>query len=414
MEYIDINNTMNSLSFKQNKIIEAEFNQLEVQEEIEFKRFEDKTKFSLPNRNEQFHYINFEKSKEPISNCVFRDKVVIRTLYGSLTFENCRFEKSLEISLDESKDIDLSLFKLSFDDCFIEELNINNQHFKLNFYINSDKEDKNIIKTLNIKNSIFEQDFCIYNSEIEKIEIHDCDFNSLSEFNNVTFKNEFQFHEISYKGLTLFDKCTFECYADFEYIIFEKFTSFRGTKFNKGLVLDYTSSDNEINFFDIVVKDDILENKKTTRETYRIIKNQFEKIGNKIEANKYHALELDKRRQELETETPRNWKDWIVFKIHDLSSEHSTNWVRTLLWICFVGFATILSVHFDIAKDLFFHPNHFKFEYLLKIWIEFWQYVNITNVDKLKDSPFILFLNKVSLGYLYYQFLTAVRKDTRK
>ena len=36
------------------------------------------------------------------------------------------------------------------------------------------------------------------------------------------------------------------------------------------------------------------------------------------------------------------------------------------------------------------------------------------HLEKLKDKPFIFFLNKVSLGYLYYQFLTAVRKDTRK
>jgi hypothetical protein len=35
--------------------------------------------------------------------------------------------------------------------------------------------------------------------------------------------------------------------------------------------------------------------------------------------------------------------------------------------------------------------------------------------DKLTiRQVFVLFLNKVSLGYLYYQFLMSVRKDTRK
>ena len=85
-----------------------------------------------------------------------------------------------------------------------------------------------------------------------------------------------------------------------------------------------------------------------------------------------------------------------------------------LVCIASVSFFTIFLVHFDIVKDVFFNPSNFRIEYLQKIWDEFWQYVNITNLEKLKDKPFILFINKLSLGYLYYQFLTAVRKDTRK
>ena len=36
-------------------------------------------------------------------------------------------------------------------------------------------------------------------------------------------------------------------------------------------------------------------------------------------------------------------------------------------------------------------------------------------LDKsLEDNPFLLLFNKVTLGYLYYQFLIAIRKNTRK
>jgi hypothetical protein len=44
----------------------------------------------------------------------------------------------------------------------------------------------------------------------------------------------------------------------------------------------------------------------------------------------------------------------------------------------------------------------------------FFSFLQPKDLEKLKDKPFILFINKLSLGYLYYQFLTAVRKDTRK
>ncbi len=34
--------------------------------------------------------------------------------------------------------------------------------------------------------------------------------------------------------------------------------------------------------------------------------------------------------------------------------------------------------------------------------------------DDFKKSYIVMALNKVLLGYLYYQFVTATRKDTRK
>jgi len=68
-----------------------------------------------------------------------------------------------------------------------------------------------------------------------------------------------------------------------------------------------------------------------------------------------------------------------------------------------------------IKIGLVFNPVLFKVEYFGKIWNEFWQYCYIGNMsDKLKASPLIFLLNKISLGYLYYQFLISVRKDTRK
>ncbi len=99
--------------------------------------------------------------------------------------------------------------------------------------------------------------------------------------------------------------------------------------------------------------------------------------------------------------------DYIVFKLHHISSNHSTNWVLALLWIILVGFLTTIFLHLNAAKELFINP--FKaFDYLFK-------YIYIGNMDdELKHNSLVFLFNKVSLGYLYYQFLTAVRKDTRK
>ncbi|MDD4854213.1 MAG: hypothetical protein PHQ22_03805 [Sulfuricurvum sp.] len=272
--------------------------------------------------------------------------------------------------------------------------------FKKYFYINDeyDHDNKKIkINQIIIENSTFENDFGIYKAEINTIKIKNVDFEALSEFNEVVFQEEFDFREITYKGFTLFDKCIFNTKAEFEYIIFEKFTSFRGSMFNKGVTLDYTSGDKEINFFGINGLESKESKENTSRETYRIIKNNFEKIGNKIEANKYHALELDQKRRELEKNKWQNKLDYIVFKLHDLSSEHSTNWFLALFWIFIVSFFTNIWLSNELSINCLF------------------KYINIlSKIEDFGDSYLAMVFNKVSLGYLYYQFLTAVRKDTRK
>jgi len=42
------------------------------------------------------------------------------------------------------------------------------------------------------------------------------------------------------------------------------------------------------------------------------------------------------------------------------------------------------------------------------------KYATIVTYDDLKDHPKLFLLNKISLGFLYYQFILAVRKNTRK
>ncbi len=316
-------------------------------------------------------------------------------------FSGCVFNKNMHCNPLENSSVE-------FDNCTFKE------HFCINdgYYFENQKIK---ISDITIANSVFEKDFTAYKAKIDRIKIKNVDFESLSEFNDVIFQNEFDLKEISYKGFTLFDNCIFNTKAKLEYVIFEKFTSFRNSIFYKGLNLDFTSADKEINFFGIKGLENNKSKEETSQETYRIIKYNFEKIGNKIEANKYHALELDQKRRELEKNKWNNKKDYLVFKLHSWSSEHSTNWSLALLWIFAVGFLTVFSLHLDIAKDLFFQPNHFKIEYIGKMFSQFFKFIYIGNMDDiLKNNSFIFLLNKMLLGYLYYQFLISVRKDTRK
>jgi len=408
--------------------------------------FDDKKILSKIN-NEEFKSLAFK-------NCEFKNIEILNCQYA-LKFVNCSLENMLlKHSFNGMILEDCTIGDLFFVSCQISDANknynnmqivdgkinkfeIKNSSIPMNIHINHDSNKRLEIANLNITNSIFEKDFSFHNSIIENIKINNCDFNSLSEFNECEFKKKFDLSEVTYEGLTLFDDCVFSAKAEFKYIIFEKLISFRGSKFFTGLNLDYTSCEKEMNFFSAKELDTDNSKQETSQETYRIIKHQFEKLGNKIEANKYHALELDQKRRELEKEPTKNWKEYLVFKFHDLSSEHSTNWFRALLWILFIASATsLLNQSFWfllLAPIAYFVSTKCNDILSFKITVQILFYVivivihpniNIDDIFKFMSiitkqedfncNYFLMTVNKVSLGYLYYQFLMSVRKDTRK
>ena len=155
-----------------------------------------------------------------------------------------------------------------------------------------------------------------------------------------------------------------------------------------------------MNFFGIKELDEETSIENTNQETYRIVKYQLQKVGNIIDSNKYHALELEKKRKKVCDKSCKDKKflaDCIVLNIHKISSNYSTNWLFALGWIFVVG----LIFNLYITNELL-SMNIFKYISLL------------TNKEDFCSNYLLFILNKVMLGYLYYQFLTAIRKDTRK
>jgi hypothetical protein len=137
------------------------------------------------------------------------------------------------------------------------------------------------------------------------------------------------------------------------------------------------------------------------------MKHQFAKIGNVIESNIYHSLELNKKRKNLKLSF-FNISDIIVFWFHFIFSNHSRSWYVSLFWIVVTGSLTAYSLNTELYDSLGCINSYIFLE-------DTFQNMSIINLnEEIKKTPIIFLLNKVSLGYLYYQFLTAIRKDTRK
>lgn len=342
-----------------------------------------------------------------------------------IKFRDCTFNNlNIQSISEEAKKIDIiggSIVNFKLTDCEIFA----------KFYINKQDSENNkkiSISKLVIKNVVFHENFKLHNANVQILTVEDTDFKKHADFFQSKFEKgtlqqnknahikegDIAFKAINFKGLALFGDTEFKSKLIFKYVTFESFSHFRKAKLFQGLDLDYSNIQNEMNFFDVQKLDEEKAKNHTSQETYRIIKHNFEKIGNKIEANKYFALELEQKKNNLEKDNKAKTTDYIIFQVNWLSSNFGTNWLRVLCLICITSLLTICFLHIELLKQLFFHPNLFKIEYILKIIYSFFDHFYIFSTINTSKHPVIFLFHRLTLGYLYYQFLISIRKDIRK
>ncbi|WP_323596101.1 hypothetical protein [Aliarcobacter butzleri] len=302
-------------------------------------------------------------------------------------------------------------------------IRISTSKFYGKFYINKQfdgyKEEFSILKLL-IENSIFYDNFKLHKCKIEEIYIKDCDFERNVDFYKSKFlsgeKQDNQpigiyFHALNFRGLVLFGDIHFYKKFHLQYVTIEGYSHFINAIFDEGLDLDYANIQYEMNFFGCRGLEKLNSRKNTSQETYRIIKHNFKKLKNTIEANQYHSLELNRYRNNikilddfLNCKIPlQNILDWLVSFFHLFTSNYSKNWFLTLIWIVIVSIGTNLYLDNQIYLN-----KQISWECIFK-------YLNIlTNKDDFNNSYIAMTFNKVLLGYLYYQFLTAIRRNTKE
>jgi len=125
--------------------------------------------------------------------------------------------------------------------------------------------------------------------------------------------------------------------------------------------------------------------------------------------------------------------EWLIFKFHSLSSNHSQNWILSLLWI--INITTIYSIPESIT-DIDGYPigllSIFIFMQLLTFKLPIWSKkitliifplifsfkssITLTMFIKLtsSDITFFGFIFKVVIAYLIYQFVISIRQNMRR
>ena len=296
-------------------------------------------------------------------------------------------------------------------------------------------------RNINFNNCIFEDtvDFSKL-GVLHDITYMNCSFLKYTVFRDMEFRGNFifegckvheniKFRNIIFKNITSFIQSKFYKKVDFIHTRFEKLALLNSLEANK-LSLDNTFFSAESNFLNI-------KSGMGNRETARIIKNSFEQQNNIIEANKFYTLEMKEMEKELDV-----FKDpleWLVFKMHSISSNHSQDYILPILWIFNLALFYSLSVsslyhNFALGivsiTSMFLLSSIKNIDFLKTMLLvnlgvfSFLSYIKFDTIsDKInpfsimtsKDSiTFGLLLFKVTIAYLIYQFIISVRQNTRR
>lgn len=265
-------------------------------------------------------------------DCEFQEDVSISKqspLEFSL-FNNCKFLKRLELS---DQNFNFQPFNnTGGSELTCSKLKIENCTFSAKFLFNHTKLDEVIIK-----DSVFEEKFAFKKNSVDKFEIDNSNFKKLFDAYKTKFINFRSFKSI-YDDFVGFEKCQFGIseknsqekgcsVSSFTYTTFMSFTNFRSTKFNSGLDLQNTNLKEPPNFLNSE-----LDPEFTNRETFRVIKDSFDQIGNHIEANRFFVDEMRKYREELKLKKGCS-QEKFIFHLNYFVSNFGSSYVKPIMWI---------------------------------------------------------------------------------
>lgn len=393
---------------------------------------------------DKFIYSNIAKEKD-----VSKDSTLFNCTFNSIDCEGIIFEKPFIQIVDEKKCKhigDIKLVRCEFKDDFILKVTDNSDRDKLvEIKFNSiDFTDSTFHKKFKMQycnvenksifyNTKFKDLSDFYRTKFSEVIFERADFEDFVDFASTTFENKVSFEDTTFEAGAAFVKCNFNKETVFTYTSFEDKTFFNEAKFLNEINLETATFYKDVDFLKI-------KTEVANRETARKIKDSFEKQNNIIEANTFYALEMKEREKELtkDIKSGKNIVDWLIFKAHAISSNHSQDSVLPILWILNIA------LFYSMCVSTFYHNNALAFisalfmisflfskTTLLKIMLlanflifYFLSYINLDYLtDKInpfsimtsKDTmTFGLLLFKITIAYLIYQFIVSVRQNTRR
>jgi len=389
--------------------------------------------------NFQTSSLEIRETKLFFQNCQFNNnwQVAIHNLLpneNNVLYQKCEFNGDVNcLPTNGIVQINITLFR----DCnFQKELNFSELELKSPIFNNTSSLSTRI-NIFTVKNTAINSKFVLNNCTFDKFISVDSVFTSKFEFkeNEVktflvtnsnfeglfdAYKTRFTYFEmqkIICSDFVGFEHCDFgikndssmELVPRFLYATFMSFVNFRNTKFYSGLDIEHINFKESPNFLNSEITP-----QNSNRETFRIIKNSFDEIGNHLEANNYFIFEMKKYKEELDNSN--KYQEKLIFFLNEKVSNFGQSYLRPLgLMVAFsiVYYILVLGYENEILYKIFPPANS-----LINSISAF------SNDISKNILPFSKFLNKgmefISLVFyviyasLIWQILVSVKRHTRR
>lgn len=353
------------------------------------------------------------------------NKKITRVLYQ---FKDCTFNTTASVSLsnhckDDSK--------------------FGNYEIELDFYNCTFNKMVNVVGVIN---GTVNFNHCTYK---DKFHISECTFEKKVQLSNCTFKEIYfdhskfienvEFWANTFTKKTIFFKTAFLSNVEFANVVFEqnvlftytrcsKYFVFQRTVFRQGLDLSLILIDGTLSIFNIHLKDFAtykgdnynkaimsdgeipLVNK---RETFRIIKRNFERRQNMADSLPFKALEKVALREEIKIKD-KFWDRRLLW-LNSVSNNFGLSYGQAILFIFIVALISFILSRLFISDYQYFSIS---WESANEFWSSFFQFLNPTHKpfylgDNLSyNAGYFIFdyLGRIFIGYGIYQFIQAFRK----
>lgn len=349
-------------------------------------------------------------------NCVFCEEVSSfgepdsKGVLDLPLFNDCEFKGSIvfgNLSLKQpifNNDIDHQVN--------IDELRIENCELDGKFVLNKLRARYFVVKNSEFKSKVELKEGCV-----NDFEINNTNFARLFDSYNTEYGGFYCFKSI-FSDFVGFEKCKFSSFkstkdlgliSTFKYVTFLSFTNFRNSVFCEGLDLQDTNLKEAPNFLNIT-----LLSERTNRETLRIIKDSFDKIGNHIEANKFFVLEMRKYKEELEGGGVSQEK--IIFWLNEKASNFGQNFILPAFWVVvfsIIYYLLVLGHESNILYKLY-PPINDKIRFLSNVMNGV-----ASNIIPFKDllrkgMEFVSLMFYIVFASLVWLIIVAVKRHTRR
>ena len=385
--------------------------------------------------------LDIKNSKLFFQQCIFHKKWFLHNYMilkndRKVLYENCDFREDIStvFEFNEKPELDNPIFS----DCIfaksiiLEEVKIKNRLFK-------DTGDKALIlKKISIYKCIFSDKFILNNYKIDEFICTDSFFNEKIEFknnrailfdiNNTNFSKlvdcyntlyqKFQIKKSIFEDFVNFENCEFgivanpqdrENMAVFLYATMMSFINFRHAKFHSGLDLAHINLKEPPNFFNAIVQP-----YNTNRETFRIIKYSFDKVGNYIEANNFYKMEMMKLKEELKLN--RKHSTYFLLWLYEQTSNYGQSYIRPIVltmlfsfayWLLIIGYENNLL--YSICPSL-----NSSWEYIFKIINGISKHIMPISKVLKEGMEFISLLFYITFTSFIWLIILAIKRSTKR